>query len=104
MLIIALGREANRDVFTIFFNMNVYCVFSFESPHGGDSNEYTQYTIFSMKKKNTINYSKSAAMAFFPGTQERGRNSYGKRAITVRAIKVLKFYCINRHMESMHKS
>ena len=26
--------------------MKVYCVFSLESPHRGDSNEYTQYTIF----------------------------------------------------------
>ena len=26
--------------------MNVCCVFSLESPHRGDSNEYTQHTIF----------------------------------------------------------
>ena len=32
-------------------NMNVCCVFSLESPHRGDSNEYTQYTILNMKKK-----------------------------------------------------
>ena len=42
-----------NDIFWIFFNMNVYCVFSLESPHRGDSNEYTQYTIFNMKKNNT---------------------------------------------------
>ena len=36
----------------------------------GDSNEYTQYTIFNMNKKNTLNYPKSAAMDFFPRTQE----------------------------------
>ena len=55
----------------IFLNMKVYCVFSVESPHRGDSNEYTQYTIFSMNKKDTINYPKSAAMVFsFQGTQE----------------------------------
>ena len=35
------------------------------SPHRGDSNEYTQYTIFNMNKKNTLNYPKSAAMGFF---------------------------------------
>ena len=59
------------DIFSIFFNMKVYCVFSLESPHRGDSNEYTQYTIFNMNKKNTINYPKSAAMGFFfQGTQE----------------------------------
>ena len=33
------------DIFSIFFNMKVCCVFSLESPHGGDSYEYTQYTI-----------------------------------------------------------
>ena len=27
------------------------CVFSLELPHRGDSNEYTQYTIFNIKKK-----------------------------------------------------
>ena len=38
--------------FLIFFNMNVYCLFSLESPHRGDSNEYTQYTVFNIKKKH----------------------------------------------------
>ena len=41
-------------VFSIFFNMKVCCVFSLESPHRGDSNEYTQYTIFNIKKKITL--------------------------------------------------
>ena len=31
------------DRFSIFLNMKVYCVFSIESPHRGDSNEYIQY-------------------------------------------------------------
>ena len=35
-----------------FFIMKVYCVFSLESPQRGDSNEYTQYTIFQYKKEN----------------------------------------------------
>ena len=39
------------DIFPIFFDMKVCCVFSLESPHRGDSNEYTQYTIFNIKKK-----------------------------------------------------
>ena len=50
----------------IFFNMKVCCVFSLESPHRGDSNEYTQYTIFNMNEKNTLNYPKSAAKGFIP--------------------------------------
>ena len=70
--------------------MKVCCVFSLESPHLGDSNEYTQYTIFNIKKKITLNYPKSAAMGFFfQGTQERVQNSHSKRAISVWAIEVL---------------
>ena len=51
--------------FRFFFNMNMCCVFSLESPHRGDSSEYTLYTIFSIKKKITLNYPKSAAKGFF---------------------------------------
>ena len=64
-------------------------MFSLESPHLGDSNVYTQYTIFKIKKKITPDYSKSAAMGFFLGTQERVQNTHGKRAINVRATEVL---------------
>ena len=70
-------------------NMKVFCVFSLESPHRGDFNKYTQYTIFNIKRKIDLNNLKSAAMGFFPGTQARVRNSHGKRAIGVRAIEVL---------------
>ena len=68
--------------------MKVYCVFPLELPHRGDSNEFTQYTFFNIKKKITLNYPKSAAMGFFLGTQERVRNSRGKRAISVSACVV----------------
>ena len=54
------------DIYLIFFDMKVCCVFSLESPHQGDSNENTQYTIFNINKKNTLNYPKSAAKGFFP--------------------------------------
>ena len=30
--------KSSRDIFSIFFNMEVYFVFSLESPHRGDSN------------------------------------------------------------------
>ena len=65
---------------------------SLESPHRGDSNVYTQYTIFIIKKIITPDYSKSAEsdMGFvFLGTQEQVRNSRGKRAIRFRATEVL---------------
>ena len=66
-------------------------MFLLESPHRGDSNEYKQYTSFNLKKKITVNYPKSVAMGFFQETQERVRNSRGKRAISVRATEGLLF-------------
>ena len=62
----------------------------------GDSNEYTQYTIFSIQKKFTLNDFKSVAMDFFLGTEEKIRNSHRKRAISVRAPEVLLYmlWCI----------
>ena len=53
------------DIFSVFFNMKVCCVFSLESLRRGDSNEYTQYTMFNIKKKITLTYPKYAAMGFF---------------------------------------
>ena len=52
--------------FFFFFNIKVYCVFSLESPHRGDSKEYTQYTIFQYKKRIIPNYPKSATKDFAP--------------------------------------
>ena len=56
--------------------MKVCCVFSLESLGHRDSNEYTQYTIFNIKK----------------GIQGV-RNSHGKRAISVRAVEVQLYLC-----------
>ena len=42
-------------MFSIIFNMKVCCMVSLASPHQGDSNEYTQYTIFNIKKNKTLN-------------------------------------------------
>ena len=57
-------------------------------PHQGDSNEYTKYIIFNIKKI-ILNYLKSAAMRFFQGTQERVPNSHGNRAISIQATEGL---------------
>ena len=46
-------RRHNMDIFSIFFNMKVYCVFSLESPKRGESNEYTQNTISQNKKRKS---------------------------------------------------
>ena len=55
-------------IFSIFFKIKVFCVFSLESPHRGDSNEYTQHTMINIKRKSpeiSQNTIMSAAMIFF---------------------------------------
>ena len=81
----------NMDIFSIFFNMKVCCVFSLESPHRGDSNEYTQYAIFNIKKKVTLNDSKSAAMGFY----SKGLKNEFETAVANEpsVFEPLKFYC-----------
>ena len=73
-------------------------MFSLESPHRGDSNEYTQYTSFYIKNHPKLSQISSYEI-FSQGTQERVRNSGGKRAIGVRATEVLLYhhllYCLN---------
>ena len=68
-------------------------MFSLESPHRGDSYEYTQHTIFNMNKKNTLNYSKSAAMGFF----SKGlKNEFETAVVNEPSVfELLKFYYIS---------
>ena len=70
----------------------VCCVFSLESPHRGDSNEYTQCTIFNMNKKNILNYPESAATSFF----SRGlKNEFETAVVNEPSVfGPLKFYCL----------
>ena len=44
----------NGNIFLIFFNMKVCYVFSLESPHRGDSNEYKQHNIFLLEEMDFI--------------------------------------------------
>ena len=79
--------------------MTVYCLFSLESPHRGDSNEYIQYTIFKFEIENHPKLTQICSYGIcFQGTQERVRNSRrgGKRAISVPAIEVLLYKYKNR--------
>ena len=79
-------------MFSIFDNRKAYCMFSLESPHRGDTNEYTNYTIFNIqKKKIALNYPKSAAKGFFQGTQERVETAMVNEPSV---FEPLKFYCI----------
>ena len=67
-------------------------MFSLESPHRGDSNKYTQYTIFNVKQKTTLNYPKSAAMGFF---SKRHKNEFETAVVNEPSVfEPLKFYCI----------
>ena len=77
------------DIFSFFFNMKVYCVFSLDSPHRGDSNEFTQYTIINIKKRIIQFIPNLQLWDLLQGTRERVQNNRGKRAISVRAIEVL---------------
>ena len=66
-------------------------MFSLESSHRGNSNEYTKFTIFSIKKKITLNYPKYAAMGFF----SKGLKNEFETAVVKEpsVFELLKFYC-----------
>ena len=66
-------------------------MFSLESPQRGDSNEYTQRTIFNIKKKITLIYPKSAAVGFY----SKGlKNEFETAMINEPSVfEPLKFYC-----------
>ena len=74
-----------------FYNMKVCCVFSLESPHLGDSNEYTQYTVFNIKKKIILNYPNSTAKDFFWGLKNEFETAVVNESLV---FEPLKFYCI----------
>ena len=68
---------------------------SLESPHRGDSYEYTKYTIFSIKKKITLYYPKYGAMGFFA----KGlKNEFETAVVNEPSVfEPLKFYCKYEH-------
>ena len=79
------------DIFSISFNMKVCCVFSLESPHRGDSNEFTQYTIFNIRKKISLNHPKSAAMDF---CAKGLKNKFVSALVNEQSVfELLKFLC-----------
>ena len=81
--------------------MKVCCVYSLESPHRGDSNEYTQYTIFNIKTKITLNYRypKSAAMGF---CSKGLKNEFETAMVKEPSVfEPLKFYCSLKCIESL---
>ena len=81
----------------IFYNMKVCCVFSLESPRG-DSNEYTQYPVFNKNGKSHSIIPNPKPRDFLLGTQERVRNSRGKRATSIRAIELLLYMYLEKRV------
>ena len=66
-------------------------MFSLESPHRGDSNEYTKVTIFNIKKKITQNYPKSAEKGFF---SKGHKNEFETAVVNEPSVcEPLNFYC-----------
>ena len=67
-------------------------MFSLETPHRGDSNEYKQHAIFNIKRKSHLiipNIIMSAAMGL--------KNEFEKAVVNEPSVfEPLKFYCISR--------
>ena len=67
-------------------------MYSLESPHRGDSKEYTQYTIFNIKKTITLNQPKAAVMGGFSNGL---KNEFETAVVNEPLVfEPLKFYCI----------
>ena len=72
--------------------MKVYCVFSLESPHRGDSNEDTQYTTSQYEKANNPKLSQICNY----GIGSKGpKNEFEPAVVNESSVfEPLKFYCI----------
>ena len=75
--------------------MKVFCVYSSESPHWGDSHEHTQYTIFNIKKENHTKLSQICSQGIFAWGLKNGFETAVVNEPSV--FEPLKFYC-NMHI------
>ena len=79
------------DIFSIFFNMKVYCVFSLESAQRGGSNEYTHYTISKYKKENQP---KLSQICNYEICSKGPKNEFETAVVNEPSVfEPLKFYC-----------
>ena len=70
-------------------------MFSFESPHRGDSNEYTQHAIINIKKKITLNYPKYNNVCGYGIFSKGLKNEFETAVVNEPSVfDSLKFYCI----------
>ena len=69
-------------------------MFRLESPHRGDSNEYTQYTIFQFEKEKHPELSQFCSYGIF----SKGLKNVFERAVVNEpsVFEPLKFYCISK--------
>ena len=71
--------------------MTVCCVFSLELPHRGDSNEYTQYTIFNINENNP----KLSQICNYRIFSKGLKNEFETAVVNELSVfEPLKFYCI----------
>ena len=67
-------------------------MFLLESPHRGDSNEYTQYTIFNMNKNKHPKLSQICSYGYFSKVL---KNAFETAVVNEPSVfEPLKFYCI----------
>ena len=67
-------------------------MFSLESPFGGDSNKYTQYTTFNMKKEK---HPKSSQICSYDIFSKGLKNEFETAVVNEPSVfEPLKFYCI----------
>ena len=92
----------NRDIFSIFFNIKVFCVFSLEPPDRGDSNEYTKYTIFNIKRQIDQNYLKSIALGIFPRDSSTSSKLRWLKWLTFHFHTTSQFRIPNSEFRNMH--
>ena len=83
----------NRNIFSIFFNMKVYCVYSLESPERGDSNKYTQYSISQYKKEI---HPKLSQICNHGICSKGPKNEFESAVVNEPSVfEPLKFYCMS---------
>ena len=71
--------------------MKVYYVFTLESPHRGDSNEYAQYTSFQYEKEKHPKLYQICSYGIF---SEGLKNEFERAVVNESSVfEPLKFYC-----------
>ena len=74
-------------------------MFSLESPHQGDSNENTQHTIISIKKKIILNYARYNNVSSYGIFSKGVMNEFEIAVLNEPSVfEPLKFCCIQYHL------